>query len=82
MTEEEAKMKWCPWARCALGIRSNAGNKGFIVANRGSEVGEVSNNAFCMGSDCMAWRLHGGVSSTGVPNTASTNGYCGNAGKP
>ena len=42
----------------------------------------VNNRRLCIGTRCMAWRLHGGVGPTGVPNVASTDGYCGIAGKP
>lgn len=46
MTEDEAKTKWCPFAR-VLAEREN------IAANRGSFDGSHAN---CIGSACMAFR--------------------------
>lgn len=57
MTEEEAKTKWCPFAR--VGVRwmdSQAESLADLTAvpvNRGSSAEDL---ARCIGSACMAWR--------------------------
>lgn len=44
-TETEARTKWCPHARRAVGFDS-----GRVAANRWD-----GNNALCLASGCMAW---------------------------
>jgi hypothetical protein len=46
LTEEEAKTKWCPFARLSIG-------KDLAAPNRGPSVEEKCR---CIGSACMAWR--------------------------
>lgn len=60
MTEDEAKMKWCPFARV---VTADEDGGVFPPANRAAirREGEVSWNenpehARCIGSACMAWR--------------------------
>lgn len=48
MTEEEAKTKWCPFARIPFYATS-----GTLTVNR-DRSGSVA--ARCVGSECMAWR--------------------------
>ena len=79
MTEEEAKTKWCPFARDIMG---NGGNR--MAYGGGEEDGpdnddcavqyaaEMASMHPCIGSFCAAWRW--------VPREPS--GYCGLAGKP
>jgi len=50
MTEEEAKTKWCPFARVA-----DTGDKGHITVNRHNGAPYYS-ETFCIASACMAWR--------------------------
>lgn len=97
MTEEEAKQKWCPFARDA---ESNAA--GYTTTNT---------TAKCIGSECMAWREkhprmqredHSGARDVMIAEAVKTGrtmqrngpagslgilyldavGYCGLAGKP
>lgn len=69
MTEEEAKMCWCPMAR----VWDLEAEKP-VPHNRlewGRDESDMSQAAHCLGSACMAWRW-----------TGKTNGYCGLAGAP
>lgn len=57
MTEEEAKTKWCPFARVGV-----AANPEIPPANRDVDMSvqpfgpKLFPAAFCIGSACMAWR--------------------------
>lgn len=64
-TEEEAKMKWCPFARTVNGVvqkdgvvigNGNAGfNRVWFTDDDGKH--RIENGAsICVGSACMAWR--------------------------
>ena len=79
ITEDEAKTKWCPFARS---IVSTGGG-----ANRGKDSGgSPPPHVNCIGSACMAWRrvpkarrdqfVEDLVHATG----SSDKGYCGLAG--
>lgn len=78
LTEEEAKTKWCPEARCG-----NASG-----ANRSGPQHDFAATPFCIGSACMAWRWNGespafpGAGPEDNLNPAGRGGYCGKAGKP
>jgi hypothetical protein len=54
MTEEEAKMKWCPHARVAT--YATDGDDGMTAANKTSG-GAIRDGARCIGSECMSWRV-------------------------
>jgi hypothetical protein len=54
MTEEEAKTKWCPFARY-VETDSETGETASPAYNRDSIVIE-SPACLCIGSACMAWR--------------------------
>ncbi len=70
MTEEEAKTKWCPFARLTDTIDNTAGdeNVGITAINRDMTIAETAEAckthpdnmnppaARCIASDCMAWR--------------------------
>lgn len=80
MTEDEAKTKWCPFARVyEFGNRESA-----ITAG----VGLMPINSNCIASQCMAWRW--GAPPTGWLEHATAeqrktyrpHGFCGLAGKP
>ena len=85
MTEDEAKQKWCPFAR----VSSLVDGETHPAANRLQTLDhEVV--SYCIASDCMAWRWVGSHHD-GTPPTISTDenenrklikGYCGLAGKP
>lgn len=91
MTEQEAKTKWCPFARVAEPQRFGSQSEMAPVAavNRGSDA--LSNhswqpNAMCIGSACMAWRRVYEQDKSAVAYgyetaVAEPRGYCGLAGK-
>lgn len=75
MTEDDARKKWCPFAR----VPDGGGVTGAVTAtNRhaGQKTGGdgkpriLRGNAMCIAAECMAWRWHNGF----------TYGYCGLAG--
>jgi hypothetical protein len=87
MTEEEAKTKWCPFARTRMvdSEDSPSGNR--------TDMGDPDLGAFCIGSACMAWRWANGSDihelerthpdiPTGQLKGFRDTGYCGLAGKP
>ena len=84
MTEDEAKGKWCPFARVASAPGGSLAT--FATVNRGGAGSrdEVS----CLGSACMAWRNEFGIKvdeETGLiwaDLKPTGRGYCGLAGKP
>ncbi len=94
MTEQEAKTKWCPFAR-VLNWTSDVVRQGDEpeiisgVVNRepgpydadGKETVALSGRYLCLGSACMAWRddRH---PSWDQRYDKPPNGYCGLAGKP
>ena len=49
MKESDAKLKWCPMARCA-------GNGG--AANRDNQSGWAYPEYLCIGSACMMWEAY------------------------
>lgn len=87
MTEDEAKMRWCPFARVAFGwvepVQSyqDAGQAVAASVNRKLLSAECN----CLGSACMAWRTRV-VSTTEVDRNGEhverVLGYCGLAGCP
>lgn len=68
MTEDEAKTKWCPFARISDGEPPTS-------VNRPEPYGDVPH---CLGSGCMAWRWEVPDPAT----YKSAPGFCGLAGKP
>lgn len=59
MTEQEAKEKWCPFARVAFGWNEAFRDSEQAVAatvNRCGEGHALSASTQCIGSACMAWR--------------------------
>jgi hypothetical protein len=51
MTEDEAKTKWCPFARV-----EGPYAYGNPAINRNIDNGNPAKNSKCIGSACMAWR--------------------------
>jgi hypothetical protein len=96
MTEDEAKTKWCPFARTLGTLTKPAYLNGPDVvtaqgsANRGYAMGGALHNCMCIGSACMAWRLDPAlvpwVNEKGelsqIEGRYPTSGHCGLAGKP
>lgn len=89
MTEEEAKGKWCPFARSP-----DNDKEGTWAANR-RRLGAIDGGCKCIASACMAWRWdgrwdEGGTflkrighgSYSGKIGETQGDGYCGLAGKP
>jgi len=77
MTEEEAKTKWCPFARY---YTSNG------PYNRYQYNGPAP-GTLCIGAECMAWRwvkdplVAAMTHKQQVPDYVGEHGYCGLAGK-
>lgn len=89
MTEEEARNKWCPFARVTIDA------PGVDTAWNRFPGNETPHGTLCIGSQCMAWRwasLHrltfsdvdpdDPVIVTNIDKKSKTDGYCGLAGKP
>lgn len=98
MTEDEAKNKWCPFARVAS---LDDDREDVSARNRWSRDGETKwgpvAGAACIGSACMAWQweqeanqpalldwAHGDMAAPAPPSTRQSTvaGFCGLAGKP
>lgn len=87
-TEEEAKTKWCPFAR-EVYVPPESHCPG-TVANR--DYDSAPYGCRCIASECMAWRWshftaghakHGSdYISDGCPPGKKAEGYCGLAGRP
>jgi hypothetical protein len=86
MTEEEARTKWCPYARVIMDWSEKhpvAGpfNRDRLIADSGNEEDHIS-QALCIGSACMAWRCDRPEDWSAEMWTPTAHGYCGLAGKP
>lgn len=95
-TEEEAKTKWCPFARYATSDEDgNAANrwKQSVAAEQPHALNPVP--CRCIGSACMAWRWVAGATTGksvtldngafGYQTTVTPDkyfGYCGLASRP
>lgn len=76
LTEDEAREKWCPFARSVRWERQDEkidlpGSP--VVANR-EPLGDEDGGCLCIASNCMSWRVSRFFDKPG--------GYCGLAGKP
>lgn len=72
MTEDEAKQKWCPFARC--------GNEpGCNRSGRNRSGRDFAAEPYCLGSDCMMWRWY--AQTPEQFKEYGETGYCGLAGK-
>jgi len=75
LTEEQAREKWCPFARVA-------DKPDGPVAGANRWPGHAfANHSCCIASDCMAW-WWGAKESPPVGAYPGKRGYCGLAGKP
>lgn len=89
MTEDEAKIKWCPFAK-SRAVRAWKEADVFNAAYAANKDGNVSTS--CIASECMAFRwiedgkasgyFADGTSVEGDSALADRKGYCGLAGKP
>jgi hypothetical protein len=96
VTEEEAKKKWCPFARIAAG-EGPAFNR-LVERVTDSASASIDSPSLCIGSACMAWRNiteQRRFDATGKELTDANifyhgavykdvpiGGYCGLAGQP
>lgn len=80
MTEDEAKTKWCPFARTSCASEPITGNHAANRYSSGQRDGQGAHN--CIGSACMAWRQIRRWSDPFMEQPGSHGGYCGLAGKP
>ena len=84
VTEEEAKTKWCPFARVPVGTETLE----WVVGNRANQTGPggLYKGSKCIASQCMAWRWAGerldAASHERADWKRETVGYCGLAGTP
>ena len=78
MTEDEAKTKWCPFARVT--IRDDIADSW----NRFEDGIEAAvDGSHCIASNCMAWRWGKKPSADGVLFVEDReHGYCGLASRP
>lgn len=91
MTEDQAKEKWCPFARVPLTNVRNEIESGSPVVNRCTD-GRINSSVLCIGSACMAWRKAGqiGIGPNGERRDLDLDGltrwvdegFCGLAGRP
>ena len=94
-TEEQAREKWCPFARIGFGM--NAPDHTCLAAT-GNRVTTMDDECNCIASECMVWRWAGWwkiddywvslngpreIMSKPVPPTKEWErvGFCGLAGK-
>lgn len=89
MTEEEAKTKWCPFARVGGPMQSEAEGTSYNRwhGSDGTTAAMLAENhiTLCIGSACMAFRWSNGAYP--LPNDPPSiseryTGYCGLAGRP
>lgn len=80
LTENEAKQRWCPFARVTLYPSHDGSAWNRSVVNSGErQRQEVA--TLCIGSACMAWRW--ATTEEGSKSRESrTHGFCGLAGRP
>jgi hypothetical protein len=55
VTEQDAKTKWCPFARVPLSDAHDFGATAMAAVNR-SDFSDTPEYPRCIGSACMAWR--------------------------
>lgn len=81
MTEDEAKTKWCPFARIicdSIDGKTHVGPFNRMTLNTKPDETRIPPSGNCIGSDCMAWRIKDyGLDKE---NNPVPYGYCGLAG--
>lgn len=82
-TEQEAKTKWCPFARVGVG------QEGVGINRRNYDKPTVTEQYCCIASACMAWRWQpqGSIDrpmqfGPGNQTVKREIGFCGLAGRP
>lgn len=86
MTEEEAKTKWCPFARVIATDATDSPILNLGAYNRIAVKAGERSCGMCIASGCMAWRWDRGYPSyldaqNGDISESLINGHCGIAGK-
>ncbi|MES2347015.1 MAG: hypothetical protein V4641_05525 [Pseudomonadota bacterium] len=77
MTPEDAKTRWCPFARAPVqGYDSSGDVSAITAANRCTSGGSPDPDTLCLASRCMAWRWNDTPSKLLGFDVASS-GYCG-----
>lgn len=56
MTEDEAKTKWCPFARVSANHGDSASNRSVGLDDGLGQEPHLFQASRCVGSACMAWR--------------------------
>jgi len=88
MTEDEAKTKWCPFARQMVSIDEEMSGRKSPVAIASANRFDVNKMSICLGSGCMAWRETHPASDPlrhtdgSLTYANSAKGFCGLAGTP
>lgn len=74
MTEDEAKIKWCPMIRTGLtaGMAVNA----HVTDDKGKD-GDIYNETRCRASECMMWRWFSLPAAVVTIPQKNPSGYCG-----
>ena len=81
MTEEEARTKWCPFARVIVVETKVTGNRVFEMRTEGVDLNP--DTCRCIASECMMWRWEGRVdghliaTERGHVTPSEAPGYCG-----
>jgi hypothetical protein len=92
MTEDEAKMKWCPFVRSPQAVATNVDVAMVGGCNR-DDLGHRFERMNCIASACMAWRCNGSKFKDAKTGHLSDRdltghgawietGFCGLAGAP
>lgn len=86
LTEDQARVKWCPMARVAPEGDQNVWNRSRIDVGAQENVHQRPDRVVamsrCIGSDCMAWRWLDPASDPAVVPESARRGFCGLAGRP
>ena len=94
MTEEEAKTKWCPYARGIAAVIGSDGTQDVLtpphnrVGIKGTAEVRLTPMHMCIGSACMAWRwddwefFSEGKMKAIEADPSLQEGFCGLAGGP
>lgn len=85
MTPDEARTKWCPFARAPSRIDGDSEDHMPIAGINREPLGELDVGAFCLADECMAWRWAYSPQQAArdrMPGAAQFKpaGYCGLAG--
>lgn len=89
ITEEEAKLKWCPHARTLAIFRDADGKRETAGCFNRAHTDDMASHSRCVASQCMMWRwseptmkAHDSDQRVTYDGRAAAKGYCGLAGTP